>query len=128
MLRSVLPPRLPALLGLRADGIRLPPLGSEPVRLLALLRLRVMAFALAFGSAALCARTAAAQIVRWREVLEPHAAWYGGTEARRTADNVLLYHRPSGGSGNTVDMARPLPPAAREQLARERRTVETLID
>ncbi|HEX6927140.1 MAG TPA: pectate lyase [Longimicrobiaceae bacterium] len=128
MLRSVLPPRLPALLGLRADGIRLPPLGSEPVRLLALLRLRVMAFALAFGSAALCARTAAAQIVRWNDVLEQDSAWYGGTEALRIADNVLLYQHPNGGWGKNVDMARPLPPAEREQVARESRTVETLID
>lgn len=49
---------------------------------------------------------AAAQPVRWRDVLEQPPAWYGSTEARLVADSVLAWQRPNGGWPKDVDMTR----------------------
>ena len=49
---------------------------------------------------------AAAQPVPWRNVLEQPPAWYGSTEARLVADNVLAWQRPHGGWPKDVDMTR----------------------
>ena len=49
--------------------------------------------------------------VRWRDVLEQPAGWYASAEARRVADNVLLYQTASGGWPKNHDMTRPPRPA-----------------
>lgn len=42
--------------------------------------------------------------------------WYGGAEAIRIAENLLLYQRAIGGWPKNIDMARPLGPAERAEL------------
>jgi PelA/Pel-15E family pectate lyase len=66
--------------------------------------------------------------VRWPDVFGRDAAWYGGEEAVRIADNVLLYQHTNGGWPKNIDMARSLNAAERERLARERDEAETIID
>ncbi len=66
--------------------------------------------------------------VSWSEVLEQPVAWYGGAEAARIADAVLLYQRTSGGWPKNVDMARPLPDADRARVAAERTESDSTID
>ncbi len=45
--------------------------------------------------------------VRWRDVLDQPDAWYASPEARRAAENVLLYQTASGGWPKNHDMTRP---------------------
>jgi PelA/Pel-15E family pectate lyase len=66
--------------------------------------------------------------VSWSRVLEQHAAWYGGPEAMRIADDVVRHQRSSGGWPKNVDMARPLSDADRAQLAGERTHADSTID
>ena len=50
--------------------------------------------------------------VRWDAVLQQQPEWYGTPEARRIADDVLLYQRASGGWPKNHDMTRPPGPHA----------------
>ena len=49
--------------------------------------------------------------VAWANVLQQPAQWYGSTEARAVADQVLRHQRASGGWSKNVDMTRPQDPA-----------------
>lgn len=49
--------------------------------------------------------------VKWnRALLELQQEWYGGSEAVRIADNLLLYQKDNGGWDKNTDMARVLSP------------------
>ena len=45
--------------------------------------------------------------VRYQDILEQPAAFYATESARRIADSVLRYQRPSGGWPKDIDMTRP---------------------
>lgn len=61
---------------------------------------------------ALAAMTAMAQ-VSWKDAMRQPAAWYGGAEAARIADNLLLYQQASGAWDKNIDMsAAPGPKGA----------------
>ena len=49
------------------------------------------------------------------------AAWYGGAEAGRIADNLLLYQFDNGGWEKNIDMAATLSPAEREAVIARRK-------
>ena len=66
--------------------------------------------------------------VSWNAILQQAPAWYGGADAVRVADNVLLYQHPNGGWGKNIDMAVQLDDAAKRRVRAESDTVETLID
>lgn len=66
--------------------------------------------------------------VRWPNVFGRDAAWYGGDEAVRIADNLLLYQHSNGGWPKNIDMARTLSDAEKERLAHNRDRAETIID
>jgi len=48
------------------------------------------------------------ETVSWSEALSQDAAWYSSTEARRIADNLLIYQHPNGGWAKNIDMAKTL--------------------
>jgi PelA/Pel-15E family pectate lyase len=66
--------------------------------------------------------------VRWPNVFGRDAEWYGGEEAVRIADNLLLYQHTNGGWPKNIDMARAMSDAEKERLARNRDRAETIID
>ena len=54
--------------------------------------------------------------IPWKDCLRQKPEWYGGAEAIRIAENLLLYQRAIGGWPKNIDMARPLGPAERAEL------------
>jgi len=64
----------------------------------------------------------------WGECLGQPQEWYGRAEARRIAENVLLYQRATGGWPKNRDMARVLDAAARAQLLAAKRETDSTID
>ena len=66
--------------------------------------------------------------VPWDQCLRQPPQWYGGADARRIADNVLLYHRDCGGWPKNVDMATPLSEQERQALARLKARQDATID
>jgi PelA/Pel-15E family pectate lyase len=84
-------------------------------------------------SAVLLARPgASAQLpgpsIAWSECLDQATAWYGGPEAIRIADNLVLYQRRDGGWPKDIDMAALLSPAARATVTDERGLDDSTID
>jgi PelA/Pel-15E family pectate lyase len=66
--------------------------------------------------------------VKWPDVLKRDTAWYGSDEARRIADNVLLYQRDTGGWPKNIDMATALSDADRDALLKQKTEVDSTID
>src|SRR3569833_452808 len=67
--------------------------------------------------------------IAWKECLHQKSDWYGGTEAVRIADNLLLFQRDTGGWGKNVDMAVILDENAKDALLREKSlTNDSTID
>ncbi len=67
--------------------------------------------------------------VVWKDALKQSNAWYGGKEAARIADNVLLYQHDNGGWIKNTDMAAPLSPSEHARLEKEKANItETTID
>jgi PelA/Pel-15E family pectate lyase len=64
----------------------------------------------------------------WKQCLNQPAAWYGGPEALRVADNVLEFQRDSGGWPKNLDLAAPLSAEARERLRGQRSRTDSTID
>ncbi len=56
--------------------------------------------------------------VPWRKALAQDENWYAGKEARRIADNVLLYQHHNGGWYKNKDMSVELSPQEKEELKR----------
>lgn len=61
---------------------------------------------------------AQARTVRWQDVLEQPAAWYGTAEARAIADSVLAWQLSTGAWPKNIDMTKP-PAAGQKPDARE---------
>ena len=57
-------------------------------------------------------------LVAWKDCLKQKPEWYAGDEARRIADNVLLYQRESGGWPKNIDMAVVLSEQAKAAIAK----------
>lgn len=66
--------------------------------------------------------------VRWGRALDQKAEWYGGAEAARIAENLLLWQRESGGWPKNIEMAAVLTPAEAAAIAKERQQVDSTID
>jgi Pectic acid lyase len=69
-----------------------------------------------------------ARFINWHEALKQRSAWYGGPEAMRVADNVVLYQRDSGGWPKNVDMAILIVPHHRTAIVRQRNKNDSTID
>lgn len=66
--------------------------------------------------------------VSWKACLTQSAAWYGGAEAVRIADNVLLYQRDNGGWNKNVDMAVVLSDREKAALRAAKKDPQSTID
>ena len=66
--------------------------------------------------------------VKWPDVLKRDDAWYTGEDARRIADNVLLYQRNTGGWPKNIDMAVFLNEDAKAALVQQKTEVDSTID
>nr|AAW84074.1 pectate lyase [uncultured bacterium] len=66
--------------------------------------------------------------VSWDQILRQPAAWYGGAEALRVAENVLLYQRAAGGWPKNINMAAPMTAADRAKVTDERAQNDATID
>lgn len=66
--------------------------------------------------------------IAWKECLSQPAAWYASVDARRIADNLLIWQCDNGGWTKNEDMAAPLTEAKRAQLLARKPTGETTID
>jgi PelA/Pel-15E family pectate lyase len=75
---------------------------------------------LTLGIAICGALAVQAQAVAWRDAMRQPASWYGGAEAVRIADNLLVYQRDVGGWDKNIDMAAPLTPEKRSALEKEK--------
>lgn len=65
-----------------------------------------------FGLLVLIQNSAAADPLRWGEgILRQKPEWYGAVEARRAADNVLLYQSPNGAWPKNTDLLATNTPA-----------------
>src|SRR5215475_751246 len=67
-------------------------------------------------------------LVAWKDCLKQKPEWYAGAEARRIADNVLLYQRESGGWPKNIDMAVVLSERAKAEIANQKGADDSLID
>ena len=81
----------------------------------------------AAGSPATAA-VASAPPVKWSEALKQKPEWYGGEEAARIADNLLLYQREVGGWPKNLDMARPLSEKEKTVLRARQKEEDANID
>ena len=66
--------------------------------------------------------------VKWPDVLKRDAAWYGSEDARRIAENVLLYQRDTGGWPKNIDMAGVLDDSAKAALLKQKTEIDSTID
>jgi PelA/Pel-15E family pectate lyase len=66
--------------------------------------------------------------VKWPDVLKRDTAWYGSEDARRIAENVLLYQRDTGGWPKNIDMAGVLDESARAALLKQKAEIDSTID
>jgi pectinesterase len=72
--------------------------------------------------------SSAATAVSWDQILRQSPAWYGGADAQRIAETVLLYQRAAGGWPKNLNMAAALSPADRAKVADERALNDATID
>ena len=79
-------------------------------------------------SAAASAPAASDPPVPWGRCLRQPPQWYRSDEARRVADNVLLYQRACGGWPKNVDMARALSADERRAVAGLKAAQDATID
>lgn len=88
--------------------------------------------ALAVLAATACAARDGSSALEWKSgpgnILKQERAFYGGTEARRIAETVLLLQRECGGWPKNVDMVRRLGERDRSALRRDRRRADAMFD
>jgi PelA/Pel-15E family pectate lyase len=70
------------------------------------------------------ARATTSATIKWSDALDQKPEWYGGDEAARIADNLLLYQHDTGGWPKNIDMARVLTEAERAGLAGQKQAKE----
>jgi PelA/Pel-15E family pectate lyase len=70
------------------------------------------------------ADTSSTAIIKWGDALEQKPEWYGGAEAVRIADNLLLYQLDTGGWPKNIDMARRVNEAEQAALVRRKADAE----
>jgi len=66
--------------------------------------------------------------VKWPDVLKRDPAWYESDDARRIADNLLLYQRDTGGWPKNIDMAAVLSDGAKAALLKQKSEIDSTID
>lgn len=69
-----------------------------------------------------------ASAITWKQALIQPDDWYGGPEAIRIADNVLLYQHDNGGWDKNIDMTPVLSDKQKAKVAQEKKGADTTID
>ncbi|WP_114748473.1 pectate lyase [Pleomorphovibrio marinus] len=73
--------------------------------------------------------TMAMEKVAWKKILDQPKSWYGGAEATRIANNILLFQKDNGGWFKNIDMSVELDEEEKERLRKEQSEVMgTTID
>ena len=67
-------------------------------------------------------------MVSWKNAMRQPPAWYGGAEAIRIADNLLIYQHNNGGWEKNIDMAIPLSQKSRGEVEKRKSEAHTTID
>ena len=67
-------------------------------------------------------------LVSWKNAMRQPHAWYGGAEAIRIADNLLIYQHNNGGWEKNIDMALPLSLKSRGAVEKNKSEAHTTID
>jgi PelA/Pel-15E family pectate lyase len=67
-------------------------------------------------------------LIPWHDALSQPVNFYAGPEARRIAENLLLYQREVGGWDKNIDMSLPLGPVERAAIEKEKTTGLATID
>ncbi|HMG76316.1 MAG TPA: pectate lyase [Pyrinomonadaceae bacterium] len=75
-----------------------------------------------------CAAQAASTTIKWHDALRQKHEWYGGDEAARIADNLIVYQRDSGGWPKNIDMAAALTGQQLAAIAKEKLANDSTID
>lgn len=89
----------------------------------------VLALSFLFAAGTVSAQaTKDSPFIHWNEALKQRQAWYATPEAKRIADNVLLYQRSSGGWPKNVDMAILIVPHMATAIVRQRDRNDSTID
>jgi PelA/Pel-15E family pectate lyase len=88
----------------------------------------ILICALAFAGNAQNLTPAHVKPISWDDVLKQENAWYGGVEAIRIADNVLLYQRNTGGWPKNIDMAATLSESKAAAVAKQKQGIDSNID
>ncbi len=95
------------------------------------LRIRFLIAAICLAVAADAAarqKTVANTSIKWDDCLEQKPEWYGGGDAVRIADNVLLYQRDSGGWPKNIEMAAELTEKDKAELIGQKQNDDSTID
>ena len=64
----------------------------------------------------------------WYTCLSQDASWYEGTEARKIADNFMLYQHSDGGWSKDIDMTLPVDEKTRQEILERKDDIDTTID
>jgi PelA/Pel-15E family pectate lyase len=72
--------------------------------------------------------TTAAATIAWKDGLKQKPEWYGGEEAARIADNLLLYQRDTGGWPKNIEMAAQLAERERAEILKQKPETDSTID
>ncbi len=72
--------------------------------------------------------TSGQNAITWDKCLNQPPAWYGGDEAVRIADNLLLYQRDTGGWPKNIDMAAVLNEQEKAELSGKKKQKDSTID
>jgi PelA/Pel-15E family pectate lyase len=73
-------------------------------------------------------KTTATASIKWKDCLTQKPEWYGGNDAVRIVENVLLYQRASGGWPKNIEMAAVLTEKQKTEMVRQKQTSDSTID
>jgi len=113
-----------AVLGVRAadgklDTTHLGPVGQRDIGMMAVRELMRVQPAL---------RGHFHELVSWKDAVNQQAPWFSSDEAKRIADNLLLYQHEAGGWEKNIDMALPLGSKHRAEVEKQKKSGHPGID
>ncbi|QDH78220.1 pectate lyase [Echinicola soli] len=81
---------------------------------------RIVVAAVQFLAISTLAMAQSEKTLSWSAAQRQDQAWYSSDEAKRIADNVLVYQHENGGWYKNIDMAEPLSKNGQKQLLKEK--------
>lgn len=90
--------------------------------------LLAMSLCVASNRAAVYNQQAKPLAIKWPDVLKLEPAWYETDDARRIAENVLLYQRHTGGWPKNIDMASVITDDLKATIVKQKTEIDSTID